>query len=1133
MNKHLLMLSAAVAALLVQQAQAAGPTTITTVGTSAIDTKTDGDITINSGGGVKITKAGAAVTVNSNNFLNNGGTISNANTTSAKGILIDASGGAITSPTGVTSSGSIDLTGSGTGKTAIEVSGGTYTGPITLTSASVIKVAGDSSTGLIVDANSIMNGDITASGTMTVAPSNLTSLTNSSPPTLVNIAGAVNGNVTFDASTAFSGVGANTRGIVISPTGSINACNAAAVPGCTEIGTLTNAGNISLVGAALTTGSNNKNVHPEAGSALIVSGNVAGGIVNAGPASINDGTAAATLSSSGLVTPGGGTQPVVIIGPASTVATGPITIGIDTADTTDPGASFINRGNIASSPLNPNNSTLAVQVVGQAGFTTTLTGNFVNAGTISAFATSASGKSAAAPIATALAFSPYSSTPKIIVSGESASTAAATNGTIQATVSGTQGGIAQTIFIDQNASVKEIDVLTNAKVRAVMDVTAPTTAVISDATAITDMSNTLATINNAGTISANATTLTPNANVAVQSNFARAINLSNSTIPVTINNAGTITGDVLLNTSGNGTVLNVGGGSATGGSAGQQAAAAATTAATGVTNNLNNIASVNGAVAFGTGQSTLNINDFGIVTGQVTSQNGTLDVNVAQHGTLDLTNSTSNLIANTFNINGGTVSISVSEALRSANEATVAAKTSATIAHGSSLGVTINSFVPQGTHSYVLISAPTGTLTVPDIAVYQNNLASTLPFFFDSSASALVLNPAAAPSDELVLNLTPKTATQLGLQGDAAKIFPFANAALLKDNTLGAAVVNGITNTTTAQQVYSQFAPDVSGNVRAEVIGITDSATGPVAARQRLLRSYADQGGEFTLWGQEFAQYINNKGSVGGALSQSKSHGFGFVLGGDGGDPDSGWYGGAFSFFAGDATQALPNDSKNQTEWYQLTGYTDWRGPHMFLDTHLDVGYGSLRGKRFLNISIPVPGSTATATLSREADGKRAGLLGAFGVSTGAVFNWGDTVLMPTLSVDGMTMREEGYTEVGGGSGFNLKVSPYYANSLRAFLGADIRQDIDLGDFTLQPEGRLGYRYDFLNDPVKIRAAFLSDPTNTFSLTGPDPSAGNVVAGATLAASTDTWSMGLNFDWVRGSHGSTTEVGTVSLLGRI
>ena len=75
---------------------------------------------------------------------------------------------------------------------------------------------------------------------------------------------------------------------------------------------------------------------------------------------------------------------------------------------------------------------------------------------------------------------------------------------------------------------------------------------------------------------------------------------------------------------------------------------------------------------------------------------------------------------------------------------------------------------------------------------------------------------------------------------------------------------------------------------------------------------------------------------------------------------------------------------------------------------------------------------------------------------------------------------------------------------------------------------------EFLNDPVKLRAAFAEDPSDTsFQITGPDPGRGNVVAGATLGASTDTWSMGVNFDWVRGDNGSTTEVGTFNLLGRI
>ena len=77
--------------------------------------------------------------------------------------------------------------------------------------------------------------------------------------------------------------------------------------------------------------------------------------------------------------------------------------------------------------------------------------------------------------------------------------------------------------------------------------------------------------------------------------------------------------------------------------------------------------------------------------------------------------------------------------------------------------------------------------------------------------------------------------------------------------------------------------PDVSGGTRQVAIMITDQETGPVAARQRLLRSYADQPGEMTLWSEEFVGNINNKGrdDADGTLTNYKDHGFGFSLGMD------------------------------------------------------------------------------------------------------------------------------------------------------------------------------------------------------------------------------------------------------------
>src|SRR6185437_5636712 len=53
------------------------------------------------------------------------------------------------------------------------------------------------------------------------------------------------------------------------------------------------------------------------------------------------------------------------------------------------------------------------------------------------------------------------------------------------------------------------------------------------------------------------------------------------------------------------------------------------------------------------------------------------------------------------------------------------------------------------------------------------------------------------------------------------------------------------------------------------------------------------------------------------------------------------------------------------------------------------------------------------------------------------------------------------------------------------------------------------------------------------SIQGPDPSRGNFVGGLNLNATTDNWTIGLSYDFVRGSNNATEQSGVISLLGRI
>jgi hypothetical protein len=402
----------------------------------------------------------------------------------------------------------------------------------------------------------------------------------------------------------------------------------------------------------------------------------------------------------------------------------------------------------------------------------------------------------------------------------------------------------------------------------------------------------------------------------------------------------------------------------------------------------------------------------------------------------------------------------------------------------------------------------------------------------------------------------PKTETELGLTGYALQMFPYANVALAGnsltggDAVLGSAMVNGIHNADQAQAAYAAFAPNVTGGSRAIAISITDQATGVVGARQRMLNLYGKQEGGTTLWGQEFVQMIKDPGQ--GALqadgtkakSGFKDHGFGFALGIDGGSPKYGWYGGAFTFYTGDVGE-LVRDSRTNQQWYLLSGYSSWRGKGLFFDSKIDAGYGHFDGKRRINLTLVSNGTAATYI--READNKHAGTLVSGGFTTGAIFAYGATTLVPQLSVDGLLMREEGYTERNPGTAtvgdaFDLKVQPYYAKSLRLFLGGSVRYDLELWDFYLQPEAHTGIRYDIFSDPVKLKTAFAYADTTSglpgtpgaeFTVTGPDPAQANLVLGGSLAATTDAWTLGFNFDFVRGSNGALQQIGTINLLGRI
>ena len=595
MNKRALMLSAAIAVALTTPALAAAP--VDAVATTAQKTSAlPNPLTITSAGGIKLTSGTAPLlTIDSNSVINNAGTFTFTDTTSAIGVLIDGTKNSIGS---FDNNGTIDLTGTGTAKNALHLSGtGSFTGTITFDTLSNVKVAGDQCIGIKQDAGFVLNGDLVLGGTLAMTPT------------------AANG-------TAASSI--KSRNL---PARSTATCSSTPARPTPRSATRRTASRFRARSCRATRPRlrparrgllRERRHHRRRRRGDAFSDGRQGRVglrphhrqqrrrrrAEQWPDIAIDTVANALISANGVV------SPVLLIAPA--LSAGNITLGVDTDDAANGTFGFINRGSITAVPEDSNQNVRDIVISGATAQTITINGGFFSSGLISAAATSIAPGNAVS--ATAMEIDSFVNIPEIEISGQSAASTN-NNGLVSATINGPEGGIAAAIVIAGQpvsgvavTSVPSITIDTGARVIASATVTDPTNTAVTQLAAIgiEDRSNSLVTLNNAGTISATATTLTNG-----HTSIAHAVDTSFNSVGLTFTNNGTVTGDVLL-----------GGG--------------ADTYTIQGTGRRRAIATQTGDINFGTsvggsGLDTLNVNNFANVSGAITAQ-GSLDVQVATNG---------------------------------------------------------------------------------------------------------------------------------------------------------------------------------------------------------------------------------------------------------------------------------------------------------------------------------------------------------------------------------------------------------------------------------------------------------------------------------------------------------------------
>ena len=1003
-------------------------TAISTAVTAPQTTSASGDLRVTSTGSVKPT-SGVALTQNTNNYVKNEGTIQITGANNSAGIVSNAgTSGEILStgtiiidenftPTDGDNDGDLDGPfAQGSGRFGIHVLGA-HTGPVTL--GGTITVEGNNSGGVVLEGP--LTGSISSSANITIL-----------------------GNDTFGLKAD------DVSGDVILSKGTIQ------VQGANGVGVALNGdigGKLVLQGTVQTTGY--RYTTPPAdpskldsddllqgGSAVIIGGNVAGGILfDAKPADNDtndtdeddDGTPDANESTSSIIALGG--APAVVIGSATQATT----IG---AVAGSGGQGIVQKGSILASGVYKNVNANAV-VIGGLGNAVNVTGGLTNSGSITA--------SAAEANATAVRIGAGASVPTLVNSGS-----------ILATGGGTATTSAQAIVIDAGATVTTIK--NSGSIGAGVASGGGTEI------AIIDNAGTVGLIENTGSIIA--------ANSVALGDKAVAFDLRANGGGVTVNQLAVtsgagpqISGQMLFGAGSD--TLSIADGSVTG------------AAKFGTGNNtlaLSGDAVMNGAVQFGAGTDIVQLAGTSKLTGDIDFGGGADVLTLA---------GTSAYAGQLTNTGGLAVTLGAGTSLTASNLGTVNVA-SLNAGSGSTLGVTIDSDTNTNTLFNVAGAATFGTGTTIDVnLVSLGNVAGTykvlqagtltgasnitssvesIPFIFDSSLDT-------ATPNELSVTIRQKTADELGINSSEAGILNALLEVADSDQDI-AQVFLGIQDSQSLQDALQQVLPDHAGGAfetatkGSRLLGHTLSDPRTPTLRRGALGFWAQQ----VAWGGSKAI---------GATSSYSVSGWGAAGGVETGLGPFGNVGLTLSYLAGKDGR---KNSDNELSTSQYEGGLYFRGGVGPIKAFARGTFGTVNfdGSRFFT------GNINGVDIVREARGDWNGRLysGTAGVSYDARF--GALSVRPTASIEHYSLKEKGYTETGGGEAFNLTVDSRKSSETAAVATLALGYDLFGGEPNAEAFARIeleGGRREILSGKLGSTTAQFNDGT-PFTLTPEERTSG-------------------------------------------
>ncbi len=1042
---------------------ASAQTTIDADRDTPITTEDAGDITVNVGSTISTTTEGPAITINSDNTVTQSGVVNISDIDNATGVLI--SGG---NTGGYTQSGAIgivedytpeDTDGDripdqplalGTGRTGILISGASpFVGNVTLEEAGSITVEGNDSYGIRLAGMSGLTGDLNALGSISVTGDNSVG---------VSIEDRIIGELALGRGIATRGTGASS--VVVS--GDVDG-------GFTATGAITNTG-------YRFTDRPNVQARPlldeddlgQAGAAINISSNIRDGILFdqvVTTTTAEDGTVTSAVTSIASVTQLGGAPAILIDGQGTPIAIGRVSA------ITDPDAegfdanllyAFINEGQLVAQGVynDVNSTTFEVRDA-------TLEGGFFNSGTMSA-SSFRSGDDGTADV------EGFTGTSKVLVFGDGAISEAINNtGVITANVREADDEVyadRDNIVAPRFIEVVAIDIESDADVGSLINsgaIGAVLTGRNGNVVAIRDASGTLSNIVNTGTISAFG--LNSDANGNEETDFMRtALGLSANTSGVSIvqNRAvdtdetdeftppnPSINGDIRLGDGDDVVTLTAG--------------------------------SVIGAIDFAGGDNTLSLSGDSFVVGAITSDGGTIGLDVANSSLTNLSGTPLSVRTASFD---ATSSYNPTLDGATGNASTLVGSGDITFADGAQINPVLSNIIGSTTNTFTVASSATNLNIEGDISALSGAVS---PFLYNTSYAIDPSDPNA-----LIVTLDLRETSELGLDNVQTSAFNSAFEALGANAALGDAFVN-ITDGTEFNQAFNQLLPEFAAAARQFVIANVDGATGAVGAHLDNVRRSQDRPGG--AWIQEFAYFADR--DLAGLSEQYRGSGFGFSAGLD---TELGPFH-AVGITAGFASTEIESvadiDEPFDMVTVQLGAYAGYETGNLGIEAIAGIGYNDFESQRRVSVGNFIGDSSGDWSGTHINASLRAGY----------DYDISDRFFVrPAVSLDYLTLKENAYTE-DGLAGIALEIDERTSDSGSATAMLNFGGKF-MGKRTwIRPSVRVGYRNDFINDGVITTGRFVGG-TTPFTIESEEFPDSGFLLGFSVAAGSEFSSFSLDVD---------------------